>query len=316
MQLLDRRSRKQKALQEEAQLLPTAAPGRPVEFRVVAAVARVRAAEILQRLGACRHGERIWRPGACGKGGLRHASSRGEPAIGSTGTTNCRSGALSLLRPFRVDSSTDVCLPWSPSATPTPTRPLACKPMHQAMSQPVPVPGREQAIGGGIGRTLEEHYELLDVLGRGSFSVVHRARHRQTNEMFACKVIDKWSIHNRQRLANEVRTRVARAFAAQCPSAPTRAVAGEWHVSWSAALHQGVQCGTNALARGWWGLSRSHDDLPSFRADFSAWRPSAPQCPRVLTGHLAPCSAPARCGPPCAHLPRLLWPRRSRCCSA
>ncbi|KAG8468777.1 hypothetical protein KFE25_007295 [Diacronema lutheri] len=72
------------------------------------------------------------------------------------------------------------------------------------MSRPVPVPGREQIMGAATGRTLEEHYELLEVLGRGSFSVVHRARHRQTGEVFACKVIDKWSIHNRQRLANEI----------------------------------------------------------------------------------------------------------------
>jgi len=72
------------------------------------------------------------------------------------------------------------------------------------MSQPVPVPGRAPLVGTATGRTLEEHYEILDVLGRGSFSVVHRARHRQTDDVFACKLIDKWSIHNRQRLANEI----------------------------------------------------------------------------------------------------------------
>lgn len=71
------------------------------------------------------------------------------------------------------------------------------------MSQPIAMPGRA-ILGDATGRTLEEHYEMFEVLGRGSFSVVHRARHRQTGEEFACKVIDKWSIHNRQRLANEV----------------------------------------------------------------------------------------------------------------
>lgn len=77
------------------------------------------------------------------------------------------------------------------------------------MSAPVPVPARAPLAVGQptTDRVLEQHYELLDILGKGSFSVVHRAKHLKTGEFYACKLIDKWSIQNRQRLANEVRSR-------------------------------------------------------------------------------------------------------------
>lgn len=150
------------------------------------------------------------------------------------------------------------------------------------MSQPVPVPGREQALGGATGRTLEEHYELLEVLGRGSFSVVHRARHRQTGELFACKVIDKWSIHNRQRLANEVR---APPHPAARPSAPACA---------AAALVPRAPLGEAARAAG---RPAPHRVRRARRGRFRrAWRGRPPprRRARARTAHRPPSRRPAR----------------------
>ena len=43
----------------------------------------------------------------------------------------------------------------------------------------------------GYARDLEKHFELLDVLGKGSFGVVHRAVQRETGDFFAVKTLPK-----------------------------------------------------------------------------------------------------------------------------
>ena len=53
--------------------------------------------------------------------------------------------------------------------------------------------GGAKVIENGDYGFLENFYELLDIIGKGGFSVVASATHRDTGEICAIKILDKTS---------------------------------------------------------------------------------------------------------------------------
>mmetsp|Transcript_59785 Transcript_59785/g.83038 ORF Transcript_59785/g.83038 Transcript_59785/m.83038 type:complete len:439 (+) Transcript_59785:2-1318(+) len=69
-------------------------------------------------------------------------------------------------------------------------------------------PSLQRIVGGKkeeCGKVIEDVYEILEELGRGAFSVVKKARHKETGEIFAAKVISKKNVQqDLHRLAIEM----------------------------------------------------------------------------------------------------------------